>query len=320
MQKFVLRVFTFLVIAFGSLLDCTQSAMAGQNENPYENSSFLIVDSVKFHFRTWNENLPNPKGKVLFIHGFCGSTFCWRMNWDTLVALGYKVVAVDLPGFGYSERNEKINQSQSNRARLLWDLLTQIDARDTTRWNIVGHSMGGGTAEAMALMQPHRTRSLTIVDGMVFLKNENLKGAFVTTSKWKDVNKLYVYYAEHYVLSQSVLTRLLKKAYGYLPDSSVIQGYIRPLRIEGTAESVISIFSNANEICKLNASGLSEMPVMVVWGEDDGTISLRHGKKLKKKVPSIDLKIIPAAKHMPMESHAPVFNAYLADFLQRNNK
>jgi pimeloyl-ACP methyl ester carboxylesterase len=288
-------------------------------KNPFDNSKFIEVDSVVFHYRIWNDNVVHPRGNVLFVHGFCGSTYCWRKNWDPLIRAGYRVVAVDLPGFGYSERDETINQSQSNRARLLWDLLTQICPKDTLGWNIVGHSMGGGTVEAMALMQPARTRSLTIVDGMVFLKNENLKGAFITTSRWKDFKKLYVNYAEKSILKTSRLTRLLKNAYGYVPDPAVVEEYIKPLRIDGTAETIISIFSNADEICKLNASGLKTIPTMVVWGEDDGTISVRQGKKLKRHIPEIDLVIIPGARHMPMETNADVFNIFLMDLLGKTN-
>jgi 2-hydroxy-6-oxonona-2,4-dienedioate hydrolase len=107
------------------LLGCSGlsvSCVFGQDTlKPYNNSSFLTVDSVRFHYRVWNGDVKQPAGKVFLVHGFCGSTYAWRNNIDTLVSLNYKVVAVDLPGFGYSERNVMINQSQSNRARLLWD-------------------------------------------------------------------------------------------------------------------------------------------------------------------------------------------------------
>jgi pimeloyl-ACP methyl ester carboxylesterase len=315
------RLSLLFLFLFSTVITCAQDNAFQHPElmKPFINSRFLEADSVTFHYRIWNDMLPVPKGKVLFVHGFCGSTMSWRMNWDTLVQAGYRVVAVDLPGFGYSERDPDINQSQSNRARLLWDLLKEIDRGDTAGWNIVGHSMGGGTVEAMALMHPERTRSLTIVDGMVFIKNENLKGAFITTSKWKDVHHLYVNYARNYVLSDKTLKRLLKKAYGYVPDSALVEEYIRPLRIEGTAETVISIFSNADEICRLNAAGLSRVPVLLVWGEDDKTISVSQGEKLKKHVPSVGLEVIPGARHMPMETHSGIFNRLLLDFLKKNN-
>jgi 2-hydroxy-6-oxonona-2,4-dienedioate hydrolase len=287
---------------------------------PFTNSHFITVDSVNFHYRIWNDTIKNPKGKVVFIHGFMGSTFSWRENYDTLEKSNYKIIAVDLPGFGYSDRSLKVNQSQSNRARLLWDLLAELDQGDTVKWNLVGHSMGGGTAEAMALLRSERTKSLTIVDGMVFLKNENVQGAFVTASKNKQYNKVVSVLVEKNVLTYSRVESLFKTNYGYTPDSTIVMGYLTPLLIDGTAESVLSVFSNSKEIINLDIGELEKLPVLVIWGEEDRTIKLKRGKRFVKKVPSAELKIIPGSRHDPMETNPKEFNGHLIMFLNMNNK
>jgi pimeloyl-ACP methyl ester carboxylesterase len=303
----------FSVIAAGS-------NHPGIPEKPYENSHFTVIDSVRVHYRVWNAHLKNPKGKVLLIHGFCGSTFCWRNNYDALVAANYKVIAIDLPGFGYSGRNDKLNQSQSNRGRMIWELLGKIDGDDTTRWNIVGHSMGGGTAEAVALMNPGRTRSLTIVDGMIFITNNNVNVTIVGLVNHPWYKKLLLSYTENKYLTFNKFRKQLKGTYGFLPDTLTVMGYWEPLQIEGTAGTVVNLLANSREIQELNASGLSQFPVLVIWGKKDKTIRLRNGKKLKRAVPSVDLKVIPDARHMPMETHPEVFNRMLVEFLDRNNK
>jgi 2-hydroxy-6-oxonona-2,4-dienedioate hydrolase len=286
---------------------------------PYENSHFAIVDSTRIHYRTWNDDIKNARGKVLLIHGFCGSTFCWRNNYDALVAASYKVVAVDLPGFGYSGRDAKLNQSQSNRGRMIWELLDQIDGKDTTKWNIVGHSMGGGTAEAVALMQPGRTKSLTIVDGMIFITNENINVTVVGLVNHPVYKKLLLSYTENKYLSFNSFRRELKGTYGFLPDTLTTMGYWEPLQIEGTAGTVVNLLANAHEIQDLDAKGLKQFPVLVIWGRKDKTIRLKQGKKLKRAVPSIELKVIPDAYHMAMETHPEIFNRMLLEFLDKNN-
>ena len=288
-------------------------------EKPYENSRFFRVDSVRIHCRIWNDTLSHPRGKVLLIHGFIGSTFSWRENNDTLTRSGYKLVAVDLPGFGYSDRSLRVNQSQTNRAHLLLHLLDEIDQNDTAGWNIAGHSMGGGTAEAMALMRPERIRSLTIVDGMVFIKNGNMQGAFVTLSKNKQYNKIFSSMIEEDIFTYNMIKRLFKKNYGYIPDSLVVEGYLQPLLIPGTAECVISVWSNSKEIIELKANGFDKIPILVIWGEKDKTINLSRGKRFVRNVPAATLKIIPDAYHDPMETHPGVFNDYLVGFLNQNN-
>ena len=293
--------------------------LAQDRAKPFPNSHFVTVDSVDFHYRIWNDTLKQSRGKVLLIHGFMGSTFSWRENFDTLVESGYKVIAIDLPGFGYSDRSLKVNQSQSNRSRLLWDLLTYLDNGDTSKWNLVGHSMGGGTAEAMAMLRPERTRSLTIVDGLVFLKNENVQGAFVTLSKNKQYNKVFSALVEKDVFTYNMVEKLFRKNYGYTPDSSIVMGYLTPLMIEGSAESVLSVFSNSREIIPLDIRALDKIPVLVIWGDKDRTIKLKRGKRFVRHVPTAKLKIISGARHDPMETDPEEFNEYLIIFLNKKN-
>jgi pimeloyl-ACP methyl ester carboxylesterase len=274
---------------------------------------------VEFHYRIWNDTLKQSRGKVLLIHGFMGSTFSWRENFDTLAGSGYKVIAIDLPGFGYSDRSLKVNQSQSNRARLLWDLLKYLDNGDTSKWNLVGHSMGGGTAEAMALLHPERTRSLTIVDGLVFFKNENVQGAFVTLSKNKQYNRVFSALVEKDVFTYNMVEKLFRKNYGYKPDSAIVMGYLTPLMIEGSAESVLSVFSNSREIIPLDIRALDKIPVLVIWGDKDRTIKLKRGKRFVRNVPTAKLKIISGSRHDPMETDPEEFNEYLIIFLNKKN-
>lgn len=236
-----------------------------------------------------------------------------------MVNAGYLVVAIDLPGFGYSDRNLHVNQSNSGRAHLIWSLLAKIDQGDKRKWNIVGHSMGGGAVEAMALMNPDRVQTVTLVDGMVFIRNQNMAGAFITMSKMKGYNQIMVSLAKQNIISYNSMERLMKKVYGRPLDSAEMKGYMDPLYIKGSAASVINIYANAHEIRHLHADGLLDLPVLVIWGKKDRTIYLRTARKLKRNVPTIDLKIIPDAHHDAMETHPKQFNELFMNFLNAHN-
>jgi pimeloyl-ACP methyl ester carboxylesterase len=90
--------------------------------------------------------------------------------------------------------------------------------------------------------------------------------------------------------------------------------------IEGSAESVISVFSNSKEIINLDLQNLEKLPVLVIWGKKDKTIYLSKGKNFVKNVPSAELKIIPGSRHDPMETDPEEFNRHLIIFLDKNNK
>ena len=312
----VFRIFLFTLFVTISSHAYTNTSI--DSLKPFDNSRYFTVDSLIVHCRVWNDTMVHPRGKVLLVHGFIGSSFSWRENVDTLIKSGYYVVCVDMPGFGYSDRNPEFNQSQGNRATFLLKLIDMIDPM--VQWNLVGHSMGGGTVEAMALMRPDRIRSLTIVDGMVFLKSESMKGAFVTLSRNKQYKRAFSSVVKKNMFTYGMIERLSKKNIGYKPDSAFVLGYLEPLLLPGTAECVINVWANAKESEVLKAVGFSKFPILVVWGEKDKTIYLSKGKRFVKHVPSAELKIIPGAYHDPMETHPGIFNDYLVGFLNTTNE
>lgn len=296
-----------------------QKSVSTYPEKPFPNSHFQKIDSATFHYRIFPEGIHDFRGKVLLIHGLCGSSFSWRNNIDTLVKSGYLVVTVDLPGFGYSDRSVHVNQSNSGRARLIWALLAKIDQEYKGKWNIIGHSMGGGVVEAMALMNPDRVQTVTLVDGLVFIRNHNMKGAFITMSRMKGYNEILVSLAKQNIITYNGIERLMKSVYGRPLDSSEMKGFMDPLSIDGSATSIINIYANDHEIRHLHADGLLDLPVLVIWGKKDRTIYPRTGKKLKRNVPTVELKIIPDAHHDPMETHPRQFNDLLVNFLNAHN-
>ena len=136
---------------------------------PFVNSAFFEAGGTPIHYRLAVPEGPAPLGKLLLVHGLAGSTFSFEALTPLLVQAGVVVVSVDLPGFGYSSRDLDYDHSQRNRAHTLWQLLSQVDqgfAPDLAAqpWHLAGHSMGGGTAYAMALQQPDRARSLVLMD------------------------------------------------------------------------------------------------------------------------------------------------------------
>ena len=84
---------------------------------------------------------------VLLLHGFGASTFTWRHVAPDL-AETHRVIAVDLKGFGQSDKPFDERYSVSDQAELLAQLIEDKDLRDLT---IVGHSFGGGVALRLAL-------------------------------------------------------------------------------------------------------------------------------------------------------------------------
>jgi pimeloyl-ACP methyl ester carboxylesterase len=315
MRKFFKRVgYTFfillvLVMALPFFFSVTQQSLAADFK-PFPESKFALIDDVRYHFREWNSS--GSKGNILFVHGFSGSTFSWRRNIDTLIDADYRVLAIDLPPFGYSDRNTEINFSATANGLRIWKLL---DSLDTRKWTVVGHSMGAGVVTAMAAMRPARTQSLILVDGVYFGEQGGSKLiSFVAnrsvTKRWAEV------IGKHFFYNQKKFTDLLTSAYSAPADSLAAAGYLQPFLIKGTASGILSMV-NSKEIVNLNLDKLT-MPIQIIWGTNDTWVSSQSGQSFMKRFPDSEFIFIDGAGHCPMETHAPQFNVALLEFLNAN--
>src|SRR5881396_475806 len=89
---------------------------------------------------------------VVLIHGIGASLYAWRYALPPLVAAGYRVVAFDNRGFGFSDKPAH-GYSTSDYARLVVALLDSLGISSAV---LVGHSMGGEIAAETALRHPDR--------------------------------------------------------------------------------------------------------------------------------------------------------------------
>lgn len=286
---------------------------------PFSESAFLETQGVSLHYRVWQPAEGAYQGKVLLVHGLGGSTFCWRENIDALVAAGYLVLAVDLPGFGYSDRSRGQDHSQANRSLLLWSLLDNTDSamqgdRKSDNWNLVGHSMGGGTVAQMALSNPERTQSVVFVDGAVLTGGRSL-GALLNyppAQRWIEVLARNVFF------SRDQFAKFLSTAYGRAPSEAEIDGYLNPLLLDGSEGTLVDLTRSASTMEAVTLKTLS-VPVYAIWGEEDTWVPLEEAYLLQAALPSMQLMIVPGAGHCPMETHSASFNQFLAQALASAN-
>ncbi len=100
---------------------------------------------------------------VLLVHGFGASTFDFEDHALAALARSHRAVAVDLYGFGWSDRGDDFAYGWT-----LWSdqLVGVLDALGLARVSIVGHSMGGAVAAVFAARHPDRVDRLVLVDAL----------------------------------------------------------------------------------------------------------------------------------------------------------
>jgi len=275
----------------------------------FENSELTTTKNIKLHYRQWQTDSAE---KVFLVHGFAGSTFSWRYTAPALAASGYQVVAVDLPGFGLSERSLSFAPTADKRAELIWDLLDSLEPG--SNWHLVGHSMGGGVVTAMALQNPEQVKSISMVAGAIPDESRRFSWGFHYPPLQRSVRHL----ATRVFLTKDNVQNALASAYGRAPEESEFEGYYRPLLIEDTDATLVEMLKTS-EKSLLNEIDTLQVPVLLIWGEEDAWVQLERGYKLDNLLPDSELVIIPGEGHCPMETSPEKFNSILFQFLDGNH-
>lgn len=283
------------------------------DELTFADSEFKSVEGIELHFRQCGDSAGST-GNILLVHGFAGSTFSWRHVTPTLESEGYRVIAVDLPGFGLSERDTSFAYTSAARAELLWTLLNTIEPG--ARWHLAGHSMGGDTVAAMALQKPELVQSLVLVAGAI-------TGTGSARSTWlfryPPVSRWIRQLTTRYFLAESNVYSMLTSAYGRAPDPDEFTGYYQPLLIENSDASLAAMLKVSDPSLKELIKTIDQ-PVLLIWGEEDTWVPLTEGTKLKELFPRAELVVLAGEGHCPMETTPVTFNNMLLDFFEKGKK
>jgi len=314
-SKFSVLIFLFLIFGIPYFICVSHSQEI--NFKPYSNSEFITINEVSIHYRCWETNDTTDKPPVLLVHGFSGSTYTWRHTVSALTSAGHKVVAVDIPPYGYSDRNPKINSSFSSRAKLLHAFLKTFG--DTIKWHIAGHSMGGGIVQALAILYPEQIQSVTFANGALFTTMEKSAALAPALLRFPPLERFLVVVGEQIFITEKRVTKLLESAYGVQALPEDVSAYLKALEVPGTSLAIIRSMTKSKEIEALDASKL-QTPGIAIWGDKDTWVPLEYSRKALEMMPHIALEIIEGSAHCPMETHYEMFNSIFLGFLDKNNK
>ncbi len=122
-----------------------------------EHSWFTTIDGVRIHYQEAGHEDAPP---LILIHGFISSNLVWNEVFLPLANAGFRVIAPDLPGYGYSDKPRNGEYTIASQARAVLALMDRLGIEKAT---IVGASYGGAIAALMAIDCPERVSRLVLV-------------------------------------------------------------------------------------------------------------------------------------------------------------
>lgn len=252
---------------------------------------------------------------LVLLHGIAGSSATWE---DVIPWLSQRhaVLAPDLLGHGESSKPEG-DYSLGAYANAIRDLLEALGQRRAT---VVGHSLGGGVAMQLAYQFPERCERLVLVSSgglgrelHALLRAAALPGAEVVLP-WlclagrRGVGRL-VQALGGLGLRASADLEETWRSFVSLEEPEARRAFLRTVRglIDLGGQRV-----SASDRLYLAA----ELPTLIVWGERDALIPLRHGQEAQARIRGSRLEIFPGAGHFPHRDDPRRFAATLLDFIQ----
>lgn len=270
-----------LLGASAGCLDYHQGAIAGAPKD----AKFAAIRGARIHYVDEGSGPP-----VVLIHGFASSLGAWTGVRKALVDK-HRVIALDLKGFGYSDRPAG-DYSPKAEAEIVLGLLEKLGVEGPV--TVVAHSWGSSVALQLTLLQPERVEKIALYDAWVF--EDQLPTAFL------------------WARADGMGEALIGAFYDERTDDKMAiafydKKYITEALIETVEDQLARPGTKAAALAAIRGQHFEELqkkyktidkPVLLLWGREDRVTTLEYGERLSKEMPKAKLIVYPQCGHFPM--------------------
>jgi pimeloyl-ACP methyl ester carboxylesterase len=238
-------------------------------------------------------------GAIVLLHDIPAGAFTWEGIMGQLGGLKRAVYAIDMLGFGQSERPWPADTSIWGQADVLSYLIRDLQL---TNFILVGHGLGGGVAQVLATrLVRQQTAALVLVDSVSYLHT------FADNWPLTDMEKRRDFDAPQ----NTELDDLIKDLRATLPAgttnpkafANVIKDYVEPWNNEHGKEL---LFQQIRNLIPYYLNSVSSdlrvlgKPTLIIWGEKDEQTPLSYAERLHRDIPDSQLVILPNAGHLSL--------------------
>src|SRR5919107_571731 len=255
---------------------------------------------------------------LLLLHGLG----CNHTTWAPVVAAlarRYTVIAPDLLGHGLSDK-PRADYSVGGYANGMRDLLTCLGIDKVT---VVGHSFGGGVAMQFAYQFPERTERLVLVASGGLGPEVTPVIRAITTPGFEYVMAPLTLPGVRHVVSAAMrgLKRTGVKEFRDFDEvAAIYESFQEPEARLAIAHVTRAVVDWRGQIVTMadRAYLTEEMPLCVIWGEDDRVIPASHAGLAEALAPGARIEVIANAGHFPHKDHPERFVRIVNDFVRKS--
>ncbi|WP_319823503.1 alpha/beta fold hydrolase [Thalassovita sp.] len=257
---------------------------------------FLTVSTGRLHY------IDKGQGPVvLMIHGLGAQLGNFDMGLADDLARDHRVIAIDRPGMGWSDRPDDADASPRAQAAVVAEV---IDKLKLERPLVVGHSLGGAIALCLALDFPEKIRGLALLAPLTGIPKEPAP-PFVGLNIPSDRKRWFLSETLAIPASIKAAEDVFHYIFGPNPvprDYSVRGGGLlglRPVSFRNTSRDFLASGRNLKWMGE-NYANL-QVPVHILYGRDDRILDpVEHGEKLATRHQFIQLHTVDGGHMLPL--------------------
>jgi pimeloyl-ACP methyl ester carboxylesterase len=269
-------------------------------------SRFAEVDGVQVHYQEAGDNSASP---LLLIHGFASSNLVWSKVLLQLSEAGFRVIAPDLLGYGYSGKPRHLDYTIASQAKMVIGLLKQLGIANI---RLVGSSYGGAVAATIALDHPELVEKLVLVGAVT--NNRPTRYMLMRLFGSPIIGDIL---SPLVVGSRRLLRLRMKRVYdrhAWELDERRVQARHLPLRTRGTHRAIIRTVRRWDAERISRDAHLLSQPTLIIWGDNDREVPIADGERLQQEIPNSRLLVFRECGHLPHEEYPAEFTKLVSEF------
>lgn len=245
---------------------------------------------------------------IVMVHGSQAWSYTWRYQIEPFADAGFRVIAVDLPGNGYSDVTTKYDDAIRGLSSFLVDFL---DALDIPLASFVANSAGGLPVLDFAIRRRNRVSGLVLASTCGVPHKEpplwrlarlpvlgELIGRCITDKLVRNMLRTMVHDRERV-------------------SDEMVTAYFEPLRRSGAWKANLELERNWQPAWVEHHIHKISVPVLIVWGQDDRIHPVEMAKVFARRIPDSHLEIFPNCGHLIQEERPSEFNALTLRFITK---
>jgi pimeloyl-ACP methyl ester carboxylesterase len=260
------------------------------------------VDGLTIHYK---DSGPKDAPTLLFLHGFGSSLQTWD-DWSAKLDPTYRVIRLDLPGFGLTGASPDHDYSEETDV----DILTHfVDKLGLNQFSVIGHSMGGKMAWSLAASQPDRVQALVLMapDGFPEAKDIGSKPYEVPA-----IMGLIQYFLPKYFVQKSIEPAF---ADAQALNGALINRYYDMLRAPGVRGAILDRSNQTIYTDPVPRLKKIKAPTLLLWGEQDQMIPSSNAQSYAGVLLNSTTLLLPQLGHLLQEEQPEKGLAAVMQFL-----